>query len=1432
MIKRQLNPLRIGKGLLCLLALFMMLLTPQGAWAEDYALTVGGVQVTSDNAANVLSDTGTPTVVFDAENNILTLNKLMAYPENETAEPYISNGINNLTINLAGTSRIQGNNSYLLVKSGDGADNTVTFTTDPTNPGSLEFYGSNYSPWYTGHTVNWSNGLGWKMGDDSDYGSYVDVSSTGLTIAGTPISNGSNTIGTNTVSFNSQTSTLTLNEVNFGGSINWTASSDLTVELLGDNTIDAGHSVVFVGNENANLTFTTNSTSPGKLNLTSIYTYEILSGWNNNSNVVYIEGDNAAGFDWWADGYSEEWNILFNKKYNLWVDNVQLCDAQNEVSFDPQNYSGNRIIYEDGILKFNTVAKNTENSPFIKNGLSNLTIKLFGNNTVGCGQLFLTNNGGQTNNNITFTTDKTTSGTLVITTTGDEDDDWYTGHNAPTVTDLAFTDEMKNSVRTLTFSEPTSYNLTVANIPVTSGNASGITGDYITGTVTYDADKNTLTLNNATIMPTEEAPGIVFTSEENLVIEIIGTNVVKGAGGCEAIRGPESTANYSLTITRGDENDCSLRLESQNGTVVSGFSPYGAAQGIYSYSEETSDPQSFAEIYTTKILSGGSGTESDPFIIKTAEDLKNMSVYLKRAVISPNSSIKIDDNTSNIDCTNLEGFEIIGQGDFPFMGTFDGNNKTISNLHVESQSSGEVGMFKRLSYINNESVSASATVKNLTLSGCSFSGGTYAGAIAGYMEGTSKIENCKVINCHVNSDQYAGGIVGHCYAGTVTGNSVEGETTVISNQYSGAIAGKKDAGAFNNNKYYYTVKAQKIVVDADPVVKENYEQRGLGEGIVVSDKTYYDIAENDGAVMYTKTMTTATVANATLASWYSTVNSYTDNGKFAPGVEDEAYVSLTPSTGYAPSSLTVTYTEDETEKTIIPELDEERTGDGIYIYKFTMPDADVVVNATVIFDISNTNYTASIANVIYTGEALMPTTVTLTPKEGTQGLQTVEMINTETTSDFEITKYQKVVNGELVDAESPIDADTYTVTINGVGNYTGTTTASYTIEKAHIQEAQFTKPAANNNLVYNGEAQQLVTAGSVPQGATVKYYSRPLSEEEFENEGFIMICEPNDEDYTDNVPTSTNVGYFGIVYMVDGGNNYVDIEATQTLKVAIDPAEITSVTLNKTEMEYNSSEQTVTISSVKAGTDSNLDVPSTDYTVALDGNAVTDGIKAKNTGTYTVTVTAKDKCNFTGSADATFTISDRTLVVSDVTFHNGWTTYYSADGNVLLPANSNVGAFVASGVGENSVTVTQISNIPEKVAVLLNNATTTTTTNVFGTDVKGNLLQHAATDVVVDAEEGDFYGLYNGAFMRITDKSTIPAGKNYLLISNAVNVNTGAPKLNIVFDNEANMTGIDEVRNKMEDVRGDVYDLMGRKVQKPSKKGLYISKGHKVVVNK
>jgi hypothetical protein len=204
----------------------------------------------------------------------------------------------------------------------------------------------------------------------------------------------------------------------------------------------------------------------------------------------------------------------------------------------------------------------------------------------------------------------------------------------------------------------------------------------------------------------------------------------------------------------------------------------------------------------------------------------------------------------------------------------------------------------------------------------------------------------------------------------------------------------------------------------------------------------------------------------------------------------------------------------------------------------------------------------------------------------------------------------------------------------------------------------------------------------------------------------------------------------------------------------------------------------------------------------------------KLAGTYNVVVTGQG--NFTGSASATFTIVNRTLDITKLTFHEGWTTFYSLDEDFDLPAG--YGAYVATNVGNGVVTLTQISCVPKNEPVLLNNATETATDNM---EYPFNLLWYAGEDVVVD--DNYYYGLHNGSFMRVT--GTIPAGKIYLYARVPE-----APQLQIVI-NKGNTTGISGASLvNSEEVKGDLYDLQGRKVVYP-KKGLYIKNGRKVVVN-
>jgi len=1272
----------------------------------------------------------------------------------------------------------------------------------------------------------------------------------GLTVAETPVTsaNYGNVLGDGTVTFtpaaDNEPATLTLSGATITGNIEVNNLSALKIKVVGANTITAGEVSAIKSNLSSGscaLTFSRGSNDVDcSLTLNSTGVTAISTGFSGptyNAMALVAEGEQVDYRSLYglSDYVNSEYKAVTSATitsyttYGIIVAGQEVTNL-NKNAIAKNQGANNSISYDEvnNVLTFNSIPNNSFNSsyPFIQTSMD-LTINLVGTSEPDMGNVLIQRNANDNETHtLTFTTNESNPGMFIVRGGSFSHEGFNVVYNNHLAKNASGYYSGKSGDPADWVAIP-KYGLTIAGVEVTEANADNVFGEEleegeapsVSFTPATGQTPDTLKLNNASIIPSDEqASGIVFTSNENFVIKIIGTNVVKGTGGNVAISGPTSVTDYSLTIERGDENDCSLRLESEGYAAISGFSSYGVAdnQGLYSYSEETTNPQLFAEIFTTNILSGGSGTPNDPFIIKTAEDLKNMSAYLNHRVIDSNSSIKIDDSIEEIDCTDMDDFEMIGLGaDSPFTGIFDGNNKTISNLHIDTEDY-EVGLFAELRSSETESGTVSPTVKNLTLKGCSFSGDTYTGAIAGYMEGTSKIENCKVVNCQVTSNSYAGGIVGYCYAGTVEGNTVKGTTTVTSNQYSGAIAGKKGDGTFKNNKYYYTVTTQKNENES-PVVKKDYEQRGLGEGIVVADKTCYDIIENDSVALYTKTMTTATVANATLASWYSSTNDYTSNSKFAPGVENDAYIKVTPTAGYAVSSVTVTYMEGETVKTITPVLDNDKTGDGDSIYVFTMPDADVDVTATLAFDISNRNYLPTTASATYTGSALEPQTVKLTPNKDIQG---EELVLTNGT-DFTITGYQFDGPTGLVDVDGqPINAGTYNVMIKGTGNYTGETTVfSYIINKANIPSGKYTVPTEKTGLMtYTGADQALVNAGSVDESlkdiVELKYYHKSITKDEYEGTSYSFPCEPGDGVYKANVPKEKNAGYYAIVYKFFGGDNYYDIPSTGLMKVAIDTADIANATIEEIADIAFTGEAIKPNPTVTFGQTPIELTANTDYTVAYTNNV--------NVGKATFTITGKG--NFKGTQSTYFNIVNKTL---NITFaeNQTWASFYNTTEDFNLP--NNVMAYIVTEIGQNSVTVAPINYVPKNVAVLLEN--NTTTTGVTNTSATGNLLYGVGANGFTAPDNATVYALYNNKMMRVASGTTIPAEKCYLVVGGVVNA--GAPQLNIVFENEGNTTGINASLVNSEEVKGDLYDLQGRKVVYPKKKGLYIQKGRKVVVN-
>lgn len=199
--------------------------------------------------------------------------------------------------------------------------------------------------------------------------------------------------------------------------------------------------------------------------------------------------------------------------------------------------------------------------------------------------------------------------------------------------------------------------------------------------------------------------------------------------------------------------------------------------------------------------------------------------------------------------------------------------------------------------------------------------------------------------------------------------------------------------------------------------------------------------------------------------------------------------------------------------------------------------------------------------------------------------------------------------------------------------------------------------------------------------------------------------------------------------------------------------------------------------------------------------------------------------------DEKFTTQLTVSKVFNVTFAEGanYMIYYnSAHDNLTIP--DGMTAAIVTGVASSGTTVetTALSYIPETTAVLLGKGTSTgslTVTKYITKDPAptGNKLKYVDNTPV--ATTGYEYILYKDEFVKAT--GSIPDGKCYLDLTGAAPA--PAPARSLGIDNDGT-TDIRELRMENEE-RDEWYDLQGRRIEQPTKAGLYIKNGKKVIVN-
>ena len=319
----------------------------------------------------------------------------------------------------------------------------------------------------------------------------------------------------------------------------------------------------------------------------------------------------------------------------------------------------------------------------------------------------------------------------------------------------------------------------------TAANGSGL---YITGSPMYPNDWGKLYANGGSV------DGDVVLGDKD---KIDGPCTITGSGGT-VFKG-KVTVTPDSTIEKGTFNGEVIN----NGTITG-----GTFNGAVNNTGTITGGTFSSGITGTPALATGSGTETDPYQISTAEGLK-----LFRDIVNGSNGQTPNRGacavlTANIDLNN-EPWTPIGPSESgSYTGTFDGKGHTIKNLNVSSSET-YVGLFGYIGWraiSNTPVVVQRGAVRNLTVVGKVTGTGqtgksVHVGGIAGLVY-DGLVANCANL-CIVENKGggYTGGIAG--YVKCVDG--YQNSAVLISDCYNvGTITGANRVGGIAGGVDYFS----------------------------------------------------------------------------------------------------------------------------------------------------------------------------------------------------------------------------------------------------------------------------------------------------------------------------------------------------------------------------------------------------------------------------------------------------------------------------------------------------------------------------------------------------------------------------------------------------------------------------------------------------
>lgn len=512
--------------------------------------------------------------------------------------------------------------------------------------------------------------------------------------------------------------------------------------------------------------------------------------------------------------------------------------------------------------------------------------------------------------------------------------------------------------------------------------------------------------------------------------------------------------------------------------------------------------------------------ESKVYLINNERDLERLAAYVNSGHDATDKTFKqTADITLTAAHTSIGGYF---EGNFRyFKGTYDGNNKTISNLTVNAPNSNYQGLF---------GYTREAKIKNVTLANCNITGKQNTGGIVGYASTSTAIENCHVngnINATASVAGYHGGIVGSATATSITNCTVTGtiSTSVSNDNYGGIV------GAANYDVVITSCEnAANISGDGQNhggIVGRDYRSSNkfkycLNTGVVSGNQYVGAIAGQKDSPRDFDHCYYPNQSTIKAFGYSSGSNNYTGHGEVAYVVTLGKNISniefaeqtvitsaLTGKKYCAKGDWTLTLTPDQTDVTFVSyaceggTLSDLTTADGTH--KLTITDKDVTISALV----SNNDATdvngvtiAAIPDMRWRGNNVSVVVPTIMVTNG----ETPLVLGTD----------------YLVECSNNTAIGEATITIKGINSYKGTQTKTFNIVDFPLQDASAANSASNPYLITTAEDLEAL-ASIVNTGSRLGGYYKQSADITLTNEHTA-------------IGNSSNTSFRGVY---DGDNNVI-----------------------------------------------------------------------------------------------------------------------------------------------------------------------------------------------------------------------------------------------------------------------------------------------------